>query len=670
MQLNVKTLHRAFAVIGCLVAWAPALLAQDSAPVVRKHVHATPNTVHISFNSIQVFCPVNVRPSANGTGYGSSAVVFNSATISLNCPAPPIMASLSSTADSTGNLLVDNNINVTVTANGTVTGPSNVCIGGVDTSSVGPFESCFTTSYEGMASSIVGQDPDIYVASGGVSPISIASDLVQGTQLVKFDLLDEGGYLANTNVYLNTNCTMEGVTGPATAAGNSISASDPTPDELDQDFSFDPLTNQSIGLEYDLAAAQAAGSLTITDGTTPRVSDRPLEPATYQLAWAPQTSFATSRCLVHSGELLPSGKPACTLFTLECAVGAGNTASGAQCPVSALRNEAIQDVFDGPAFTLHDIQTPDGRTFHEGIGFLMASEGWDGGPCAFDPASGLEKLTCPQNLLVSFTGPGTFTGELRTTHPNSTFISIANVPEDLTTVWVKNESPNHWINTHTAKVKFVSHPPDLRGTNLWGADKFIPSPIASITYGISPRDGVPTPGAQVPTDVTVTNPEGCPTPTPANPGPSVAPAFRPEEQVLTGLGDGTFLLHYYAQDCAGTEELKFSKGSGGSWQTGFYTYPINVDTVPPSISGLTLSPAPSAQGYALGQVVTASYSCQDILSGVTLCGDSSYSSSPTHNTGTLTAQIDTSIPGPNTFFVLAMDEAGNLNWKSVNYKVK
>ena len=657
--------------MSCLVVWAPALLAQDSAPVVRKHVHAHPDAAHVSFNSIQVFAPVNVRPSANGTGYGASAVVFNSATVTLSCPAPPIMASLSSTPDNSGNLLVDNNINVTVTANGVVTGPSNVCLGGIDTSSVGPFQSCFTPYYEGLASSIVGQDPDLYVASGGVSPISIASSLVQGTQQVKFDLQDEGGYLANTNVYLNTNCAMSGVTGPASVSGNPISQSDPTPDELDQDFSFDPLANQSIGFEYDLTAAQAAGSLTITDGTIPQVGDQPLDPDTFQPVWAPHTSFATSHCLVHSGELLPSGQPACKLFTLECKIGTSATASGAQCPVSSVRNETIQDVFDGPAFALHDIHTPDGRTFHEGIGFLMASEGWDGGLCAFDPASGLEKLPCPQNLLVSFTGPGTFTGQMLTTHPNSTFISIANVPEDRTTVSVKNEWPDHWISSHTVKVKFVSEPPNLKGVHLPGAGKFIPSPIASITYGISAANSVPTPGEPIPTDVAVTNPQGCPTPTPANPGPSVAPDFRPGDQTITGLADGRYLLHYYAQDCAGTEELKFWQDAGGSWSTGFYTYPIKVDTVPPSISGPTLSPKPSAQGtYAVGQVVTASYSCQDATSGVILCGDSLYSPGATHNTGTLSATVDTSSPGANEFIVLAMDAAGNLSWESVSYKVK
>ena len=192
-----------------------------------------------------------------------------------------------------------------------------------------------------------------------------------------------------------------------------------------------------------------------------------------------------------------------------------------------MSNEVVEDDFDGPAFSLPEIHTPDGRTFHEGIGFLMASEGWTGGPCAFDPASGLQDLPCPQNLLISFAGPGSYEGDGRTTHPNSTFISIAGVPEDRTTVKVKGEWPDHWINSRTARVNFVSQPPNLKGTRLPGANSFIPSPVQSITYGISAADSVPAPGEPIPGDVILVNPDGCPVPTAANPGPSVAPDFAP-----------------------------------------------------------------------------------------------------------------------------------------------
>jgi len=648
MQLKAQAFPRILAVLSYLAISSSALVAQ---------------------NSIQLFGPVNVRLSASGTGYGVNAVDFNSATLSLSCTASPITATLSSTADNMGNVLVDNDINVTVTANGTVTGPTNVCKGGTTTGGV---QNCFNRCYENLAlsGSITGKDPDQYVSDGGVPPVSISSQLVPGSQLVKIDLQDEGVYLTSSTIYLNTNCTLAGVTGPATVAGNPISQANPTPDQLSQDFSFNPITNQTIGFGYDLSQAQSAGTLTVTDGTIPQVADEPLDPAAFQPVWAPGTSFATSSCLVHTGELLPGGQAACKLFTLKCTVGTGANASGAQCPISTVSNEIVEDDFDGPGFSLPEIHTPDGRTFHEGIGYLMASEGWTGGPCAFDPASGLENLPCPQNLLIGFTGPGSYQTDGRTTHPNSTFISIAGVPEDRTTVKVKDEWPGHWINSRTAAVKFVSQPPNLKGTHVPGANHFIPSPIQSLTYGISAADSVPAPGDPIVGDVTLVNPAGCPVPTTANPGPSVAPDFAPGNQSLKFSADGRYRLHFYAQDCSGTEELKFTQDGSGSWSTSFYTREINVDTVAPAITGLALWPQPSAHGsYEAGQVVKASYACADATSGVVLCGNKFYPPGATLNTGTLTIQVDTRSPGEKTFTVLAVDAAGNPSWASVSYKV-
>jgi hypothetical protein len=75
----------------------------------------------IAQNSIQLFGPVDVRLSAAGTGYGNSAVNFNTTTLNPTCPAAPITATLSSTADRTGNFLVDNNVNVSVKYGSTTT---------------------------------------------------------------------------------------------------------------------------------------------------------------------------------------------------------------------------------------------------------------------------------------------------------------------------------------------------------------------------------------------------------------------------------------------------------------------------------------------------------------------------------------------------------------------
>ena len=275
---------------------------------------ALSSTYLFSQSSIQLFGPVDVRLSQAGTGYGNDAVAFNSTTLNLTCPASPT-AILSSSGDGTGNIIVDNNINLTVTANGSTTGPANVCVGGVNGSQVGPLENCFTEGLEalGSAGSLTGQNPDNFVATGGVAPIDISQSLVPGPLQVKIDLVDQGSgngfYLSSSTLFLNTNCTQGGVTGPALVSGNPI-AQNPTPDQLNQDFSFNPVVNQQIGFTYDLTDAFAANSLTVNDGTIPQVADMPLDPALYQSQYVSQSSFATSQCLIHSGELLPNGQPA------------------------------------------------------------------------------------------------------------------------------------------------------------------------------------------------------------------------------------------------------------------------------------------------------------------------------------------------------------------------
>jgi hypothetical protein len=171
-------------------------------------------------------------------------------------------------------------------------------------------------------------------------------------------------------------------------------------------------------------------------------------------------------------------------------------------------------------------------------------------------------------------------------------------------------------------------------------------------------------------DTTVENNIACPTA--ANPTDPAAATFATPSQSLTGLSDGNYLIHYFAQDCAGTEELKFAQDSSGSWSTSYYTFPVNVDTISPAVaSGPTLSPAPGAGNtYTVGQTVTATYSCTDERSGVIRCGSSTYSpGSGVLNTGAITSPIDTSTAGPKTFTVAAIDAAGNQVSTSLQYVV-
>ena len=648
---------RRIAQAACLLAAAPALVAQTN-------------------NSIQLFGPVDVRLSANGAGNPPNQVIFSSSTVQLSCAGAPVQATLSSTPDGTGNVLIDNYVNLTVTAGDSSTGPVNICQGGVSESG---YNDCFTTGYQTPASQglLTGQDPDNFTSTGGVPPIDISSYLQPGSMQVKFDLVDTGGYLASSSLYLITSCSQAGVSGPAEITGQSISSTNPTPQQLTQTFPFDSTTGQQIQFVYDLSQSETAGALSITNGSTPNVADQPIDPSVFIPVWVPGTSFATSSCLAHTGELLPSGAPACKLYTLQCNIGTDPSQSGAQCPISQQANEVFQESFDGPAFTLPDIVNTNGPTFHQGVGFLMASEGWTGGQCLFDQSTDFATLLCPQNMLVSFTGPGDYVSTSHGTHPNSSFITVAPVPEDLTTVTVAGQQAGGWINTDTANVTFSSQPPTFAGvqTPPPGAADFVAAPIASITYGISPASNPPSPGNPVPGDITLTNTIACPTS--SSPTEPAATVFSPSQQSIpiTG-GDGQYLIHYFARDCASTEELKFTQDGSGSWSTSFYTVPVNVDTQPPVVAtGPVLSPPPSTNygvpnSYALNQTgVQATYSCTDTLSGVVSCGTATFPPG-TLNTGTVTTPISTSTAGTFTFTVNATDAAGNTaSPVSVTYQV-
>ncbi|MBS1800401.1 MAG: hypothetical protein JSS95_11290 [Acidobacteria bacterium] len=644
-------------------------------------------------NAVKLFGSTVVRPSTQGASWAAPAT-FNSATVSLSCntTSGPPTAVLSSTPDGMGKVLVDNFMNVSVTVGTATTSAVNVCKGGTQDPAQGA-QNCFNQTYQNAAPGMVGADMDGYTATGGVAPLDVSGFLVSGDQKIRIDLVDAGVLLANASLYLVTSCTQGGVTGPAKISGNPISSNNPAPGQLNQDYDFNSTPGQTVGFTYDLTQAQTDGKLTIAEGTIPSTSDSPLDPLLWQNQYAAGTSFATSSCVVHTGELL-NGSPACKLYTLTCQVGTGSAAAGALCPLSELKNEVFSDTFTGPAFTLPDITGPNGRTYHQGVGFLMAGEGWTGGPCVFDPASGLTD-SCPQNLLTNLTSvssasaaPAVKTTALRMvtalaaaaddfvddfdgtgTHPNSTFISVAQVPEDLTTVMVQGAHPGGWVNSRTVKVGLVSEPPVLPNT-VPNYQNFVASPIKSITYGLSPANMVPPTKFAVPGDVTLANPAGCPTPA------IQASVFAPASQTLTAAADGMYALHYFAQDCAGTEELQFTSVGSGGWSTSFYTVPLNVDTVAPvvasgpafSVAPVTINGAPDS--FTLNQQVNVSYSCTDDRAGVAVCGAKSYGAPGTLNTGTLTYPLDTSSAGRKTLTVVVTDAAGNAGTPvSVTYNV-
>jgi uncharacterized repeat protein (TIGR01451 family) len=594
-------------------------------------------------NAIQLFGPVNNRDSLSTTN-PSNPDDFNSTILNLTCTAP-ITAKLSSTADGTGNVLVDNFISVN-----TGQGAQDVCTGGIDDTQ----QNCFNQNWYNTGHYQIGVDPDTLVATNGVPAIDISSFFSPGPVQATISLVDTNIVFASSTLYLVTSCTSNGVTGPAQITGNPIPQSNPTSSQLSQSFNFNPATNQNVQFTYNLNESQQNNNLTIVNGTVPLTNDLPINPTDFSTTYLSGTSFSTASCIIHTGELY-NGTPGCKMYTLTCQQGTNPDQAGALCPVSKERDEIFQEAFDGPSFTLSD---------HQGVGLLEAQDGWEGLSCSFDPASGLSNLLCPQNILTSFSGPGLYNSGGRGQNPNSTFISVEPVLEPVTSYVVAGLQPGNWVNTPTTQVNFTVTPPSSTQNN------FVAAPIQSLTYGISSPSEVPPPDPPVSSDTVLTNPTQCPSP---GSGSSPAGPYTPPAQSIT-LSDGQYLIHYLAEDCAGTEELKFTN-SGGAWSTSFYTFALNVDTVAPEVaSGPTLSPAPSTIGgvpnaYEVGTPVMASYSCTDDRSGVVKCGTNTYAPGTTLNTGTLTSPVNTTTLGTQTFTVNVQDAAGNTTSQAVSYTV-
>jgi len=613
---------------------------------------ATSLSTAFAQNGVLVLPPVYVAVS-NASASASNPVTFGTNSVTLSCPQTGISAFVSSTGDGSANVLVDNYINLSVAhGTGTPSTPVNICSGGVVEGS--GQNDCFTTGYQTPASNgqLTGDDPDgAITTAGGIAPIQIGSYLAPGANTVTLSTIDTGGYLTSSSLYLNTNCTQGGVSGAPTVNGNIITTSNTA--TLTQTAPFSTGTNLNVQEVFDLSTAQTDGDLNIIPGAFPITTLTPLSLGDWQREYVQGTSFSTANCLLHYGAL-SQGRPACAVYKVVCQVGQGTTPpSGAQCPTSTVRNEVFEDVFDGPAFSLPDIVVGN-SVFHQGIGYLMTSDSWTGGPCTFDPNSGVANDFCPLNLLTQFSGAGGYGSKGTTNSSNSSFVTVAPVPEDSTSahVWFSGKDP--WVDNLTVHVDFFSKPPSVPKPN----NDFVAAPIASVTYGYSlASDPLPSTLFPLPGDTVISN-----TPCPAAVGDVKATDFYAPEQTITFPADGQYLLHYFATDCAGTEELKFVK-TNGTWSTTFYTTEIDIDTTAPMIaSAPALLQAPSTingkTGYPVGSTLQATYSCADALSGVAKCGTAVYAGG-VRNPSPVVSTLDTSSPGTKTFTVNLTDAANN-----------
>ncbi len=164
--------------------------------------------------------PINDATSSS-TASATNPVTFATTTLNLSCSGSPTFK-VSSTPDGLGNVLVDNYINMTITS--TESGPVNICTGqGGPVDPNGPPDghtnqtSCFLPAWQTFAPANLGTDPDSVASTQGVPPIDLTSyingffEVVPPTVSLKFDLVDYGGELASTKLYLVTSCTQNGV---------------------------------------------------------------------------------------------------------------------------------------------------------------------------------------------------------------------------------------------------------------------------------------------------------------------------------------------------------------------------------------------------------------------------------------------------------------------------
>jgi hypothetical protein len=693
--MSFPRLSKIATVAGCLALCLPAAVAQNSITLLSDS-------------------PIQAAPNSASQ---ANPYIFQTTIQELNCPATGIYANISSQPStlthSNAQLLALDSIFVTVTpATGPIVGPKNVC----PTLFTPPGPVCFNPAQVGIHGDVdewIGQDPDGVVPGSspaqtfsqlyGVGFIPIGSLLSPGMQSVQIQLENtlspNQGSVGNSTLYLNTSCTLAGVSGPSTVVnGTTPMGGGP------QTFVLNNDTQDGEGISFNYtfpagAAIPGSNCLGQPGCITEHVSDMPIDPATFGpnatslTSYTYGTSFSTASCFLHAGELL-NNNPACKMFTLLCSLGTDPTESGANCPSSqnAAEDEIFGESFDPPAtpaLTLPDIQTLSG-TYHTGVGLLMGPDTWNPGTangCTYTPDSiaAEQDLMCPQNLLFSFSGPGSSSSTGKGENVNSTFITVYGVPEPLTTVTLTNPSNNnstvalsaangYWTNVSAPNLQLSATPP-LGVAATVATGQFVAAPIQNISYGVTAPGSVPQPSSEqfgpIAGDTTLPAPT-CPTV--GYNGTPPATVFTALSQPLSLSPDGNYVVHYYAQDCAGTQELLFqlnTQVNPPSWFTSFYTYPINVDTVAPTVSVPTLSPAGGA--YAYGQTVTANFACSDTESGLASCGGANYTIS--NGTGPSTsgplspAVPTTTLGGPFTYSVTATDFAGNSTTQSVSYSV-
>jgi hypothetical protein len=666
-----------------------------------------PSAISVALNgalgAFELFPALNTNLSRfQGVTWPQSAGnPVNTASVALSCPASGISAVLSSSPDGVNNVFQDNTITVTNTipppptaVQPTTVTVSNVCYGG-DTNFQGftgfppGTTNCFLAPYEGAAAGLLGSNPDVtqfddstFLGSFGVQPLDLMNNpgnpnpdsesqsflpiLVPGPQTLTVTLLDAGGDLGSAALHLVSNCTASGVTTGGTVVAPPVDPNNPA--SLVPAFPFNNTNGQHI--QFDANYLNSKNTTNFGDNTTtPQVADTLVTQSSFP-ALVQGTSAGPSVCMRFNGELDGNGNPQCKAFTITCTVDNTGTATGTNCPQSTVRNVLFKAVFDS-------IDTPTSQrqiAIGTGPGFLMGTDSWASSntTCTFEAGGPLANQLCPQDTLTEFIGgdPGAG-GTARST--NSTFIVVQNMPLPFTIPTVKSANflscllPGIlpcWQKSTTVSLKFFASPAIYPFFNPLPANGFVAARIQTVTLGTNPATAmpaVPDTTYPVPGDQVLSNPGTCPL---MVPGGIFAPSTTLTADTSTGqpFAEGRYILHYFATDCAATEELNFTfKSSTTANWASFKTVQLNIDMTPPTINVTN----ESVNTTSKGGTVKLTFSCSDptlhdaansLGSGVVTCGPFLFFAPA--NTGSVTSTFKVKTK-TGSIALTATDLAGN-----------
>jgi uncharacterized repeat protein (TIGR01451 family) len=439
---------------------------------------------------------------------------------------------------------------------------------------------------------------------------------------------------------------LEGSPQSITAITQTGSPMNPNnPANLNQQFTFNSAAGEEVQFNFNYNTAfNTNNDLMVQNNTIPTVNDQGVDQATYQQLVA-GTALATTQCYIAPGEGTDeNGNPLCAELTLECTNANNPSPAGDNCPQSEQRNLLFSHLLNTNA----TVSIPAGTapTLAEGSDVWTPSNCLLVGPEAGD--------LCPQSLLTALTvssDPVITPGGTGKTS-NSSFIAGCCEPE-----WTTVPTVPIYSNKTTVPVSFNSTPPAAPPlpNNNWVA-----APNQSITWGWEPLGQTPDPTFPVAGDQTVTNSTACPS---VWPSPGKTPPSASASGNVMVSGEGAFELHFFSTACDNQEELLFIPQSSptANWAA-FRTAPFNVDLTPPTVSGLTLNPAPVNGTYVLNQPVTASLICTDpvsngVASGIAMCGPGSTNFGGQNPVTVTNTTVPTSALG--TFSFGATDVAGN-----------